>query len=363
MKKIISLLLLFALGMAMSVPLGFAAEEEAEEDKNKIVITNANPGDYFQFMFNTRSRNGTGQIFKDITRSRCQLRDILALDDELDTTRDSLRSAAFQGKKTTDLKLKYRAILMEMYFVRNIQKTPSGLLNKRDIQKIEDGQEKNLDALETEMVKVFVTDQKWLSSERQLSSYFDEWEHKYAEKILNNYVRCENSPWAEITKTWNEFLDNMNNLEIKVEKYDGKPFGLDNFNFDPEFDTNFDDITVFDKLEPLFPYDNFEKSQSESQKDIDIPLSIEEVAKSSSRPTFESVLETLAENELNYQIELDYAMRKARFEILYGAGGALPAQNLDKIVSELNNLIQRNNVADFPYIQDSIDTIYGKQCS
>ena len=103
--------MLFTLGMLMSVPLGFAAgEEEEDEEKKKIVITEANPGDYFKFMFETRSRNGTGQIFIDVfTRSLCQVKDIMALDEQLDATRDSLRSAAFQGKETKDLKIKARA--------------------------------------------------------------------------------------------------------------------------------------------------------------------------------------------------------------------------------------------------------------
>ncbi|MBT4385190.1 hypothetical protein HOD30_05605 [Candidatus Peregrinibacteria bacterium] len=364
MKKLISLLMLFTLGMLMSVPLGFAAgEEEEDEEKKKIVITEANPGDYFKFMFETRSRNGTGQIFIDVfTRSLCQVKDIMALDEQLDATRDSLRSAAFQGKETKDLKIKYRAILAEMYFVRNIQKSKPGLLNKRDLEKIEAGQQQNLDTLEEEMEVIFVDEEKWFTT-TVFASYFKLWEHKYEEKVLNNYVRCEDGAWAQVTSTWNEFLENMNSLEIDVEKYEGKPFGLDNFNFEPDFDTNFDDITVFDELEPLFPYDDFKKHEQESEKDITIPVSLEDVARDSSRPTFENVLDTLEKNKLSYEIELDYAMRKARYELLYGAGGALPAQNLDGIVHELNNLIQENNVADFPYIQDAVDTIYGKQCN
>src|SRR3989344_2413382 len=110
------------------------------------------PGDYYQFLFDVRNEYTRRGYIKDLfTMSYCQVNDILFLNDELELIRDNLRSAAFACSDTSSYKEAYKETKMEIYFVRNVQKTANGLLDEAEIEELEARKTLTLEKLYKEM--------------------------------------------------------------------------------------------------------------------------------------------------------------------------------------------------------------------
>ena len=130
--------------------------------------------DYYDFILTVRSENTREQFIKDFKRGYCQLNDLQELDDELDTVRENFRTTAFNCGDTSAYKTDYHRILMEQYFVRNVQQSRSDVIREKEAAAFDEAKEEVLTALKLEMENIFVVDEGRVS-ETDFSDYYESW--------------------------------------------------------------------------------------------------------------------------------------------------------------------------------------------
>ena len=110
---------------------------------------------------------------------------------------------------------------MEQYFIRNIQKIPSDVIGDAEVEKIKSEKSRKLDLLEGKMKEIFVVQENRTTKEN-FEAYYAEWKEKYDDSIIK-YAHCDEGPWAELTTTWNDFIDKMKSIKIKPEPVEFVP--------------------------------------------------------------------------------------------------------------------------------------------
>jgi len=354
MKKIMAGIL-FVLGLM--IPLTAYAINIGDEE-----VTTC-PGDYYNFIFNVGIEQSRLHYFKDfVTLGYCQLYDIIELYDELDNLRDNFRSAAFACEDTSDYKEEYYEIKMEVYFVRNIQKTSSEILNSSEIEKREDPvlKEKSLEKLFKEMKTLYVDEEDWVT-ENELENYFEIWGSKYEDKI-GQYARCEEGVWAELSETWTSFIEDIKDLSIEVEKGERQSF-KDQIAENVELDDEFVETGELGQS-VLNSWKYFLKDKEERiLEDVDPPKTAGDLAGEGLIFSIGSALSALEESEIANEAALAFAERQAMYERLYGEGGAVAATNMQGILSRMSSVIEEANNKHLPNILLMTSQVYDKQCN
>lgn len=316
------------------------------------------PGDYYGFIFTAQSvKTSTQGLFDFIKLGFCQLSDIMALKDQLDQVRDSMRTAANSCEDTSAYKTQYTELLMEEYFVRNIQKNPSDVINEVDREKLKALKQVKLDSLETEMKALFVT-KEHRTDETTFKTYFDGWASKYDDRIAN-YAFCEEGPYAELTATVQKFVDDMKKLSINV-KTSGYSFsavpkvtGLDKAKKDMS--------TMGQSIKNSW---SFVKEKEELLMAAIHPATTpDDLSKSDKPMSFQEVWNALDGSDQDVTFQTNAAQRMANYEILYGAGSGVAATNMQSIVIYMNQIIDESNIKDFPKITAGAAKVYAKQCN
>ena len=195
--------------------------------------------EYYLFILTVRSENTRDQFIKDFKRGYCQLNDIMELGDELDTVRKNFSSAAYNCEDTTAYKTDYHRILMEQYFVRNVQQSPSDVIREKEGAAFDEAKDLVLTALKADMQSVFVEDEGRVT-ESVLNDYFDSWVLKYEDRI-GHYNQCDEGGFAEITQTWKDFVDTISSLSVDIKKGDKLSFE-DNVSADNDLDEAGDQV-------------------------------------------------------------------------------------------------------------------------
>ncbi len=327
MKKIIFSLLLFT-GILIPAP--------AEAAESCI-------SDYYSFILRVRSENTRNEYFKDFaTLGYCQVNDMIEINDGLDQLRDTFRTAASNCEDTSQYKEKYNELLMEAYFIRNIQKTPSDVIDDDEVDKITAQKASKLTRLRREMQKIFVTEEA-RATEDELNAYFDKWSSKYDDKIVK-YAACDEGPWAELTGTWNKFIETMKSIKIKPDKQEYTPPSTDIWR--ANISKNIVDY-----------YNKFKEDRVEKISD---KKTVGEAV--SSAGTFVDVYDLLNQSAHTYDTEMDSAERMARYQILYGEGGARVSSDFQTLMKELNKIIQTTNNVEFKEIKKRVGQVESKQC-
>lgn len=349
-KKIIAGFL-FVLGLMLPMN-SFAVTEDS--------AFRACPDDYYSFMFDVGIKGSRTHYFKDFfTLGYCQLYDIMELYEQLDSIRDNFRTAAFACEETKDYKTDYYRILMEVYFVRNVQSTPGGILNVLEIQKREDPVfiAKLLENLKDEMKGIYVEEEGWVS-EDTLDDYFERWESKYEDKI-GQYGRCEEGVWAEISEMTTDFVETIQ------EGFDFSDLDTSNTSFmdtiKPQVETDSDiDIGEIGHS-VLNSWKYFQKDQEEAAVE-NVPQE-QTAGELTGIFSIESALQALEESEVGRGADLAALERMAKYKRLYGEGGALGATNMQGILKELNEVVEESNTKHLPKIQVMASQVYDKQCN
>lgn len=319
------------------------------------------PGDYYNFIVTARSEATRKQTFKDFfSLGSCQLNDILPLEDELDAIRENFRIAANSCQNTSEYKKQYHEILMEEYFIRNIQKSGPGAINEVDVEKLETLKEAKLDALQKEMMELFVNEEQRVS-EAVFNAYFETWSSQYDDRIAN-YARCEEGAWAELNETWQDFIEDIRALNIEVEK---ETFS---FTLAPEVinESDWDSSAGKDmggmgkNTQGSYEYLKAKKEQREAA--IPPAQTIKEVADSGRSVSFQEAIRTFSNSGQVLSIQSNAASRMANYELLYGAGGAVAATDMQSVLVYMNAVLQETNTKDFPNIAKASAQIYGKEC-
>ncbi len=313
-------------------------------------------GDYYSFILNVRSEDSRSESIKDVfTLGYCQLNDIRSLDDELDTLRENFRTAASSCNSTSSYKEDYQRILMEMYFVRHLQK--GGVLDAVDEKALEALKETKLATLKATMKSVFV-DEEGRVEEAAFNSYFESWSAKYDDRIAD-YRKCEEGPWAELTTTWTDFVDTLKELDFSVDIEKGN--SLKEI-LVPETDLDVDqDMTALGNgIKNAWEYLQSEKEKRKAE--IENAATPAELGSTGGSMTFDQALSALDDSASNYDLQSRSEDRMSEYSQLYGAGGSVQATNLQGVVGQLNLLLEEMNTKDLPSIAANSAKVSDKQC-
>lgn len=346
-------LLIFFLGFFYSFNLAHAEEENPSLD-----FPATCPEDYYGFITQVRSQNTRNEAVKDFfTMGYCQLSDIMALDEELDQLKNNFRSAAFDCKDTSTYKKDFERILMEQYFVRNVQNTRSDVINAVDAEQLKALVEEKLELLRNDMISIFVKEEERVS-EGTFNDYFDNWISKYEDRLVQ-YRRCEEGAWAELGETWQDFIETLQDLDFSVDIDKGK--SLKEI-LKPEVEVKADkEMTAFGSaLKNAWEYVKgaFEKEKTKMEDPLDVAdLSDSEIV------TYEQAFLALGSSDDTYSIELASSDRMSRYQVLYGMGGSVAATNMQSIVIQMNAIIAEMTTKDLPNITTGAAAIYDKQCN
>ncbi|QQR54757.1 hypothetical protein IPG41_06250 [Candidatus Peregrinibacteria bacterium] len=312
---------------------------------------------YYDFILNVNSENLRSENLKDIfTLGYCPLNDILLLDDELDTLKTNFRNAANACESTLIYEEDYERILMEMYFVRHLQAGEA--LNAVDAAQLEQLTTEKLNTLKKEMKTAFV-DIEQRVDESTFNRYFEQWTFKYEDRVAN-YRNCEEGPWAELTVTWEDFTETIQELDFSVERNEHE--SLKEILI-PKVDVEADeDMTALgNSIKNVWNY--LKTKKEKNRANIDPALSVSELTVAGGSVSFDEALEQLNSSVSEYDLELRSADRMSEYEILYGAGGSVQSTNLQSIMLALNEVLTEVNNKDLPSIAGNTALISDKQCN
>lgn len=330
MKKLI---IIFALFIGIAIP----------------IRANAATGDtfgclnvYYNYISTAVSEKSRGEIFKDFTRSYCQVNDIIEINDELETLRDTFRSAAESCQNTTEYQKTYTKLLMEQYFIRNIQKVPSDVIDDSEVDEIKAEKQRKLDLLESDMKEIFVLDESKVTEE-DFDTYYAEWSSKYDDSIIK-YAHCDEGPWAELTTTWNDFIEKMKSIKVKPEKVEYVP--PTGKHWAPSISKN---IVEF-----------FKKFKEKRLAKIEPKKTVSEAVAGGA--SYTDIIGALGDSEQTFNTEVDSATRMAKYQVLYAEGGAKVSSNFQTVIHDLNSIITDSNNVELMNIKKRVDQVKEKQC-
>ncbi|MFA4814713.1 MAG: hypothetical protein WC924_00085 [Candidatus Gracilibacteria bacterium] len=318
------------------------------------------PDDYYGFILTVRSENTRNQTIKDaFTMGYCQLFDIMALDDELDNLREGFRAAAFECADTTSYKKEYVRILLEQYFVRNIQKNSSDVIDVDEAAEYDALKEARLTKLKKDMSQLFVVEENRVS-ESTLNDYFENWASKYDDRI-GDYSKCEEGAWTELTVTWNDFVETIKELSVDIDTSHTISF-KDNISVDNDLGAGVKKFRDTGRS-ILDGYEYYKNLMGLGEAEVEAPVDVSDLSGSDETYTFGTILEVLEEDVTRATIEAESVDRMAKYKILYGEGGAVAATDMQSILEYLNQIISESNTKDFPTIITGVSKIYDKQCN
>ena len=233
-------------------------------------------------------RSARGRFLQDFfTASVCKLNDIQALNEEVETAKSAFKSASFSGEDSVEEEALYKKLLMEIYFVRNINSSRSALFTDEQQDELIAQVDERLAILKNKMEKVFVEDDDFVTRSR-FNGYFDEWTAKYDERFVD-YARCQEGAFVDIAESLLEAQETLNNLSLEVEPYERQG----SF-FDVQTRSNVQDelggLSVFDEMTPLYSEDYYEAGLLESEFLSGAEPSVADIAQQTGEFTFEESL-------------------------------------------------------------------------
>jgi hypothetical protein len=344
LKRTIAVLLLM---IGMAVPVAQAVNNCSSE--------------YYAFIATVRSENTRADYFKDFfTMSTCQVNDVLELYDELDAIKDQFKGAASNCEDTSAYKMDYHRILMEVYFIRNVQRRDPGVTREKDAEKIVENKEIILEGLKEEMHQLFVIEEVRVT-EPTFEDYFRVWSGKYGD-VIGEYARCEEGAWAELTETWTSFVDTIKSLKIDAPDTSGVVPFKDRFTGSVPTKEEMKDMFVNPVRDVIGGYKVIEEdAETAVQENLGPPPTLGDAVQEAK--TFDSVLDLLVTNEEEYDVEENAELRMAGYAMLYGQGGAQITSNLQEYIQGVSEVVNGMSTTDLPKMQEAVEKVSDKQCS
>ena len=317
--------------------------------------------DYYAFISTVRSENTRADYFKDFfTLSTCQVNDVLELYDELDAVRDQFRGAASNCEETTSYKEDYHRILMEVYFIRNVQKRDPGVTREEDVKRINQTKDVILDDLEKKMRQVFVLDEERVG-ETTFETYFGVWKEKYYD-VIGEYARCEEGAWAELTETWHDFVDTMKSLKIDAPDTSNVTPFKDRFSGTVPSKEELAEAIVAPFRDTIGSWKVVKEDQEMVTQEVlgPNPTFGDAIAEAFS---IEGVLDALVEQQEGYDVSKNGIHRMQKYAMLYGQGGAQITTSLQGIVNNIIDIIDSMSNTDLPQMKEKLKKVSDKQCN
>ncbi len=342
------------LGVQLWSPSVFSAPEQ-------------NPGlgactrEYYSFLGDVRTPAESTLAFKDFFRPYCQVVDILKLEDELRALRTAFLDHAMSCSDTTNDRIRYQELVMELYFVRRAHNLDSSSIQDREAPDPASVQAVRMQQLRVEMKNLFVDEENRVTEEN-LNALFETWLTKYEDRLAR-YVGCDEGPWEEVSTVFVSFVTQMQNLNedletlkhLKIEKRPAQDL------FSSAFEV---DKAEFSEWIPIAQNAYAGIEAIRELKDTKIPpaLTPADLANLGGPVSLETALEALSSDAVNVNIQLNQNDRLARYTVLYGYGGSLAGANFAASVAGLNSTLEAINTVHLPAIQTQVDQASAKQC-
>ncbi len=308
-------------------------------------------GNYADFIFSSQGVNKF-EFLKGFTKmSACQQSDILLLNDELNALRDSMKEASAVCESTVELEAEYSKVLLEMYFVRNVLSGGTGVYGPEDIELLEEDREALFDALYSKMQKRFIEKQATIDQET-FDLYFDEWIQVYEDRILD-YADCDEGDWAALEQPWTNLVETLKGL--------GKGLKNRKTQDPPQVVEDEDDSEGQNQQNQLNAYEFVQKEKELLESQIEPPMTIGEAA--AEHRSFGTVLDALDEDALRVELSEIKAERDAEYAILYGENAAVPTNQVQDMVTQLNAELEEATSTHFPAIVEGIEEVEKRECS
>lgn len=175
------------------------------------------------FIFNDGFYDGVIEPWKDIlTRNKCQATDISGLIRQQDKIRQYIRDAFLtcKSEKVPALKRAMDELNIEIYYVRNI--VDGTVVASLPFDLISTRQAENPETLKTSTVKIEAAIRekyggKTVLSDSDLEIFIAKLHVKYKDRV-NEYIKCTNDSWEQVSKKWKEFVDSAGGLGTGAKK-------------------------------------------------------------------------------------------------------------------------------------------------
>lgn len=357
------------LSLGIMIPMALPVQGETTIDDLK-ASTQTCFNDYYQFAVTVKTNQMRGEVYKDMTRSWCQINDLLPLYDEYDALKDAYREDASNCGRVdnyestrAEYEFEMKRVLLEQEFIRNVRVEAR---NTEEIKNIDELKATIIASLKDDMSKLYVVNEEMVTQD-ELDEMFEVWTAQYNDTITG-YSSCSEGPIWELYESWFSFQETIQSLDFEIEKPERKSF-MDVIK--PDVDAtgvaegwNDGVQSVTDSWNSFM--DNFRHGEQEDEKEEkeDRDEQEEQGEDPDALPnTFDAYIQSLNAQTTDEDVYDASLRRMSEYELLYGEIGAVTTTQSVIILDQLNQTINNNNIQDFPAIREALDDIYGKQCS
>lgn len=329
------------MAVTFCVPSSLAADEDTECGKG-----------FISFLSTVVDLQDFSVYWYDIfTKNMCEIEDIFALEEELDSIREAIREKyyACDYDGLSEMETEYKATRMEVYFVRNAASSALEFATGSEIESLTSEISIYVEGtLREEMYEKFVTEKGWID-DSDFDVYFTSFAEKYSDNIENYLTGA--CGWSGVVEKWNHISetvdavteafspdDDKNEDETPADAgaKDAPKNGEEGF-FKKHFDFLFEFTTSF----PGFPDTHGDSELSGGLAD-----------------TFSSYVELLD----TYDTEYTEAQLLAKYKTLYSEGGAEISAALSANLQELEGILTISAKTDIPNAKKLAKKIAKKQC-
>jgi len=325
--------------------------------------------------------NFLGYFVDLVSRSACQLSEILTLDAKLDAITKQIQKAYFdcKGKEIPALEKKYIQAKAEIYYVRHIvnmsivnkpKKLKEILGTEEDltVKDIENNPEVDAEMflnIKNDMAEIY---EPQLSEGEDFNEMFEEIEAKFQTRKYEYLLCGEWQVWQQVSDKWKEFKDNWGGTKDAI-KDTGNKIVNESMNVKKSAEEMKLRYKENASKEPAGAFKNFmENTFKTSINSVDPATGLTEIIDNAKTylpgtqtPTMSSLFDAVSIEEERYTANIDIATVEAKYMALYaGTTDAAVAEftnNLDLLLATLTETAK-----PLTSLQKCISQILGKHC-
>jgi predicted DNA-binding protein (UPF0278 family) len=309
------LALVMMLQVASSTGIAYAQGTEVEISINTSCFT-----EWDTFISSTISISEFKEYWKDIlvryNQNTCYYMDIENVLKQIDSTRSQLRQAILgcNDKQVVLLKPKYYELEIELEYLRtfvSFADKKGKLVSEEKVYK--------------EMKQTYVDD-KVLYPEDEFKKLFEKYKQKYQSKLGSIYAKCEDASLKQLVDKWKKLVNTVKGMQADVKSVKA--------DFDKAINTPPTGMKQF--------INNLKQYRLDSIPPIKTPTEIfnESTKNSGSQPTIDQLQVSVVQTSQEYNKTIQKTSLTAEYEALYKHGGDSVAEAYEKILVDMNKLIE-----------------------
>ncbi|MBA4336963.1 hypothetical protein C0416_04305 [bacterium] len=306
--------------LALTIVLQLAVAPNTASAQTDISINTSCFTEWDTFISSTISITDFKEYWKDIfkryNQNTCYYADINTLLKQIDKTRSQLRTAILgcKDQQVKPLKAKYYELEIELKYLRNFVSfadKKGTLISEEKVYK--------------ELKKKYV-DEDFMFTEEAFKKLFDKYKTKYKSRLSSTYSKCQDVSIKKLVDRWNKLVQTVKGIQADAksikEDFDKAintpPTGMRGF---------IGDIKTF-RLESIAP--------------IKTPTEIlnEKTKETGAEPTIDQLQVSISETSQKYSEQIQQTSLTAEYEALYKNGGDAIAISYEKILIDLNKVIE-----------------------